>query len=183
MKKYYKDYKLVTKIHMNGKAKQEVQYSGKYYISQLNKAELLKVKVRYFALALCSDIALIGVGLINTPGSRILYIALPYVGLFFPAFYCLMGAIKFSSAGDKLVYAAFDKSINRIYRSCLGQIILSSITIIGEICYLLFNKHKDRLLGELLFLSGMVIVLALNVLLFRNRNTVIYKVDEPVNQS
>ena len=178
MKKYYKDYKLISKHLPNGKVRQEVKYDGNYYTCRLSETELRKKKVYYLALALCSNATMLGVGLLNTSGSRVIYVALPYVCLFIPTFFCLMGVLRFMVVGNKLEYATYDKSRNRIRRSTIGQIILSSVVALGDICYLLLSDNIEKLLRELFFLGGMILVLILSIRFLIIQKTIIYEIEE-----
>jgi hypothetical protein len=179
MKKYVKDYKLVTKLLPNGKTRNETEYIGEYYISRLSGKELTKRKVYCLALALCSDIMMIGIGLINTVGSRVAYVALPYVILFLPSVYCLMGAVRFITAKDKLEHTAFDRSVNRIRKSATGQIILSAIAVIGDIICLFSIKNLEKLFLEAIFLSGMIVILILSILMLRIIKKPCYEAERP----
>jgi hypothetical protein len=178
MKKYYKDYKLVSRILQNGKLGQEIEYTGRHYICRLDKEELRKKKIYCLTLALCSDIALIGVGILNTSGSRVFYVALPYVCLFFPVVFCFMGAVRFITSGDRLEYAAYDRSVNRLRKSAVGQVILSGMAVAGDLCYLFFGKDREEILKEIIYLGGMALVLALGILLLRTRTAGIYEARE-----
>lgn len=154
-------------------------YDGNYYACRLSETELRKKKIHCLALALCSNATVLGVGLINTSGSRVIYVALPYVSLFIPTFFCLMGVLRFMVVGNKLEYATFDKSQNRIYRSTIGQIILSSVVALGDICYLLLYENIENLLREIVFLGGMLFVLIISLRLLIIKKTIIYEVEEP----
>lgn len=179
MKKYVKEYKLVTKLLPKGKTRKEIEYIGEYYVSQLSGKELTKRKVYCLALALCSDITMISMGLINTVGSRVAYVALPYVILFLPSVYCLMGAIRFVTAKDKLEHASYDRSVNRIRKSATGQIILSAMAVIGDIICLFSIKNLEKLLLEAVFLCGMAVILILSILMLRIIKKPCFEVEKP----
>jgi hypothetical protein len=180
MKKYFKDYNLVTESRENGISNQRAEYKGKYYICQLNKVETVKNKLYLFTLALCSGAVLIAVGLLNTSGSKIFYVALPYVGMFLPAVFSLLGIVRLITEGNRLEFVAYDKSRNRMYRSSITQIILSSLTIIGDICYFSIKENIMNQQREIIFLIGIICVLLFNILLFIILKKVIYKVEESV---
>ena len=178
MKKYNKYYKLVTHYLPGGKVKQEIEYTGKHYICRFNKTEFRKRRVYFLTLTLCSTIIMMCAGLLDTSSSRVFYVAIPYVCLFLPIIFGLIGAINLITLDNKLEYAAYDKSIKRIHRASAGQLALSSITIIGDICYLFFAVNMDKLGKELIFLGGMIIVLVFGILLLRIRKMIIYEVEE-----
>lgn len=179
MKKYYKDYKLVPKELPNGKIKYVTEYIGKYYICQLDERKLRVFKLLYFALVLCSGAAAIGIGFIDNPGSRVLYVALPYVSLFLPIVFSLLGTIGFMTAGNKLEQAAYDRTKIRLYRSTVWQIILSGMAFIGDMIFIISEKDKDLFLKEAAFAASMLLVLILNIIFVKLQKIVIYKVKDP----
>lgn len=180
MKKYLKDYKLVTKSLPNGRTKQTAEYIGKYYICRLSKRELIKKKLYHLTLVLCSSATVMGVGLINTSGSRVAYVALPYVLLFLPVALSLIGAIRFAVSGDRLGYEAYDKTKNRIHRSAIGQVVLSGLTILVDLSYVFFGGRVEYLHKEIIFMMGISLILLLAVLLIKIQKKVIYEVEEPI---
>lgn len=179
MKKYYKDYKLVLKTLPNGKVKEVAEYVGRYYICRLNKTEIKRHKLYYIALALCSSATVIGLGFINNPGSRIAYVALPYVSLFLPMVYMIMGTIGFIYSGEKLEQATYDKTKVRIYRSTIWQMALSSLSAIGNIVFTLLKGSSDSLLKNWIFTGGMLLVLVINIAFLQLQKRVTYGVEDP----
>lgn len=179
MKKYIKDYKLVTKYLPNGRTKQTAEYTGKYYICRLSKTELIKKKLYHFTLVLCSGATVMGVGLLDTSGSRVVYVALPYVLLLFPVALSLIGVIRFATSGNRLNYEAYDKTKNRIHRSAIGQVGLSLLTIAGDLCYLFFGR-VEYLHKEIIFMMGIILTLFFGILLYKIQKKVIYEVEEPL---
>lgn len=179
MKKYYKDYKLVSKKMPDGKIKQVAVYIGKYYICRLNETEFRKFKLYFLTLVLCSGTAAIGAGFLNNPGSRVAYVALPYVSLFLPIVFSFLGTIGFITSGIKLEQAAYDKTKIRLYRSTIWQIVLSSIALLGDILFIIIEKDKDIISTELIFTGSMLLILVLNIIFLQLQKKVIYQVEDP----
>lgn len=177
MKKYYKDYKLVSKTLPNGKEKMVAEYIGKYYVCQLSEIKFIRFKFYFFALVLCSGATAMGIGFLNNPGSRVAYVALPYVSLFLPYVFCLIGTISFMLSSNKLEQAAYDKTKIRIKRSTIWQIVLSCLTIIGDIIYILTNK--EMLHKELIFTGSILFILIINIIFLKLQKKVIYQVKDP----
>lgn len=180
MKKYSKYYKLVTSNTPDGKTKQTAEYIGKYYICQLDEIKLKKVKLYFFALVLCSGATAIGAGFLNNPGSKVIYIALPYVSLFLPIVFAFLGTIKFMTAGNRLDQATYDKSKIRIFRSTIWQTVLSSMTIVGDIIFIFSRKSKDTIKNEFIFAGSMLVILSLNIVFLKLQKKVIYQVEDSV---
>ncbi|CRZ35141.1 hypothetical protein DFR55_1048 [Herbinix hemicellulosilytica] len=179
MKKYHKDYRLVKKEQPDGTLKQETEYIGKYYICQLDESKLKKIKLYFFALVLCSDATAIGIGFINNPGSRVLYVALPYVGLFLPIVFCFMGTVRFIREGNILEQAAYDKTKKRIFSSTVWQIILSSMTFVGDVILIINENDNGILKYEWMFAVSMLLVLIINIVFLQLQKKVTYQVKDP----
>lgn len=174
MKKYYKDYKPVTKVQTQGQLKQEVEYIGSYYYYKLTKEELKKKKIQYGIHELIIAMILLGVGFLDNPGNRMFYVVLPYVGMFLPTAYSILGVILFIKSKNKMEYATFDKSRNRIYRSTIACIILGIMTIVGDFCFILLRAPSAKLGYELGFLAGMIAVVALSIHFLLLQKKVVY---------
>lgn len=179
MKKYYKDYRLVSKTLPNGKIKQIPEYVGKYYIRQLSEADYIRFKLYYLTLVLCSGATSLGVGFLGSPGDRVVYVALPYVSLFLPIFYSLIGTISFMFSGNKIEQAAYDKTKIRIHRSTIWQIALSSLAGLGNIVFTVFGGIKDMFWKSWIFTGCMLLVLVLNIIFLQLQKRVIYQVEDP----
>lgn len=179
MKKYYKDYKLVWKTLPNGKVKEVAEYIGQYYICQLNAKELGRYKLYYLALVLCSGATAIGAGFINNPGSRVAYVALPYVFLFFPITYSFIGTIDFISSSKKIEYAAYAKTKIRIKKSTVWQIVLSVLASLGNVMLTIFVENDGMFWRNWAFTGFMLLILAINIMFLRLQRKVIYRVEDP----
>lgn len=174
MKKYLKDYSLNPKAANNGKIKEDIEYIGKYYISGQDRKELGKYKRYCLLLALCGVVMLTGAGLLNTSGSRVFYIAVPYACQFLPAIFGLMGAIRLLRSDDRLEYAAYDKSVKRMYHSTVGVLILNIIVVIGDILFLLSGSGTGEMLSEIVFLTCMLILLLISLLFLKVQKKIVY---------
>ncbi len=179
MKKYYKDYKLVTKTLPNGKTKEVAEYVGRYYVCQLSEADHKRYKLYFLTLTLCSSATAIGLGFLNNSGSRVAYIALPYVSLFLPLFYMVMGTVGFIVSGNKLEQAAYDRIKIRLRRSTIWQIALSFLACIGNLIYTLRRGSDTTLLKDWVFTGGMLLIFAICIVFLQFQKRVTYGVEDP----
>jgi hypothetical protein len=180
MKKYSKDYKLVPGTMKNGRLKEDVEYTGKYYVSRQSRTELSKKKTYSLLLSVCCVMILAGVGLLNTSGSRVFYIAVPYACMFLPSVFCMMGAVRSIRSGDRLEYAAYDKSIKRIFRSTVGSVIINVIVVIGDFRFLFSGLNSSEMRSEIIFLAGMFLLLLLSILHLRIQKEIVYESEDTV---
>ncbi|MFT4143977.1 MAG: hypothetical protein QM644_05925 [Mobilitalea sp.] len=178
MKKYYKEYEIIPKSLKNGKVKKDIEYTGQYYSSHQDKAELYKYKLICLILIIVNFGVLIGLGFLKTSVSRIFYITIPYICLFLPAFYCLIGAIRLVTSSDKMEHVTYDRSLNRIVKSVTGQIFLCCVTIIGTIYFFAADKNLEGKQSNIIFFLGVVTVFILNVIIFFVRRKIVYKVEK-----
>lgn len=181
MKKYQKDYELILKTQANGKVKEEVKYIGNYYVCQLSDEALKRKKIYYFALSLSSVVLLIILGIINTSSSRVLYVSLPYVCIFPPAIYSLIGSTQFLKVDKKIEYVKYDKTRNRVRKSTLGIAVISLLAIIGDGFFIFYHYPINKFITELLFLTGLIFLFIINVFfLYQIQRQEIFKIEETV---
>jgi hypothetical protein len=179
MKKYYKDYKMVPRKLPDGKIKYEAEYTGKYYICQLDETRLRKIKLYFLALVLCSGATAIGIGFFNNPGSRVMYVSIPYVSLFLPLVFSLLGTLKFATSGNKLEQAEYDETILRIRRAAVWQIVLAGLAFLGDVIYIITEKDKDIFRKEAAFALSMLLITVLNIIFVKLQRGVTYQVKDP----
>jgi hypothetical protein len=176
MKKYYKDYKPITKVSPEGQPKQEMEYTGKYYNCQLTEDQLKRKKMQYIIFVFCITVIETGIGFLNNPGSRMFYVVLPYVGLFLPTIYSIIGTGIFAKSGTSLEYAVYDKSRNRIYHSTVAQIVLGIMVIFSDICFILSEKNIHITVDEPVFIMGMLIQVLLCILFLFLQKRIVYEI-------
>ncbi|MDI9508538.1 MAG: hypothetical protein GX319_01010 [Clostridiales bacterium] len=178
MKKNYKDYKLVWKTLPNGKTKQVAEYIGQYYVCQLTTKEFRRYKFYYLALVLCSGTIAIGAGLINNPGSKVAYVALPYVSLLIPITISFIGTIDFISSGIKIKQIEYVKTKLRIKRSTICQMVLSSLAGIGNIMLTISDNNEAGSWINGVFTGSMLLILIISIAFFSLQMKVNYRVED-----
>ena len=142
MKKYKLDYRVETELHENKKPTKQIIYTGTYYYFSILEAEKKKtIKKQFFLTITILCFFLIG-GMLNNGGSRMFYIVLPYICLFLPIVYLLMGVVNFITTPPKMEFGTYDKSIMRIKRTSKGIKWISSYVFIGN-CIFLISQGKD----------------------------------------
>lgn len=154
MKKYKKQYEVQSEVGENGKMERTLVYIGEYYRYERGGTDLKKMKWMYGgALALLSAI-LVGMGLINNPGSRRLEITIPYVACYLPLVYAWLGAFRIMTAPERMSYVDYDKGCLRLKKSGVGMLVFSALTLAGEFFYWSVSGAEFSLSSEWLFLAG-----------------------------
>ncbi len=159
--KYVKDYE--TRIKEGGDG-EEVVYTGKYYRMNVSDEKRKKVGISYLAIQVAYVVAFLLMGMLDTDGSRKVYIVLPYMFLFLPIYYGLLGTLKLLRAKSEMVFAEYDQSILRIKKSTTGMMILSLAVAVGEVFYLVSNKITSLNSLEYKFLMGTLFFVVISFL-------------------
>lgn len=102
-------------------------------------------------------------GMLNPDSSRTAWIVFPYIFLFLPCAYMLLGAHSFWSAPIKMHRAVYQVSIVRMQRSCWGIIILAGLNMLLDIVYIAVHWNTLHLLKEVCYCSCMGIVLIIGI--------------------
>ncbi|MCI7813976.1 MAG: hypothetical protein SO016_08140 [Lachnospiraceae bacterium] len=170
MKKYIKQYRTETTRNEKNKKVRRVIYTGDYYEVKKEKA-----KRESFLASAAAFLALhFAVGILNTPSSRVFYVALPYTVLFLPGVYFLMGAFSFLRAGKKMEFPTYEKSVVRMKRSLLGLVWGLGYLAAAETVFLFLNVSQAKIAGGELFREMVfLMVCAVNLAqIFRNKKNV-----------
>ncbi|MBE5962541.1 MAG: hypothetical protein E7256_14385 [Lachnospiraceae bacterium] len=151
--KYVKDYE--TREQEGGKGK-TIIYTGKYYKMDVSEDKRKVVGICYlgFQIAFLTVFGLMG--LLNTESSRKVYVVLPYMFLFLPIYYGLLGTVKLFRTKAEMTFAEYDQSVLRIRKSAIGMVSLAVAVVVGEVVYLVSNHVTNMASLEYRFLMGAV---------------------------
>lgn len=150
--KYKSDYTSYTQTEAGGRIRQNLCYSGTYYCLPLDETE----KKKAVSISLLFGLVMLGLtaaaGLINPDSSRTAWIVFPYLFLFLPCVYQLLGAVSLWGAKTRMEKAVYDASIVRMRRSCWGVLVLAAINIVLDILFLALyfdtvNKTREVVYG------------------------------------
>lgn len=100
-------------------------------------------------------------GLMNTDSSRVFWVLFPYYFICLPIIYFGYGAVNYLTLPIRMERMAYDASIRRMHRSGLGIIIMTAITILLDIIYMIINHQNVNIGKEILFivcLAGVIVV-------------------------
>lgn len=172
---YVNDYDIETEIIRDGKKikeKKNITYHGKYYHIQMNERDIKKAKWINVVYGIIFILLFAFLGFLNSEGSKIIYIVLPYVFLFLPIFYTNMGTIKLLNISRDMTSKEYDFTITRMKKTTLSLLILSISCALGEILYLVSNKISDITSKEYIFLSGILMIVCFSILFMQHQKTV-----------
>ncbi len=147
-RKYFDDY-VVEVVDKNGKPKKVSTYIGEYYeYDSVKLAAHLKI---FLCIAAAFLLALfVGAGCV-TFSNNVYYVLLPFVCqplTLLMLIYALVELMIYRSrvkAGDK------KRTLDRVRPLALAHMIICAICVVGEICFILFDKRDKRIEIELIF--------------------------------
>lgn len=154
MKKYKKHYEVQSEINEKGKIAHNLVYKGEYYQYNLKEPVLRKMKLLYGVILGLLSVILVGMGLMNNPGSRRLEVTIPYVACYLPLVYAWLGAYRIMVSPRRMSYVDYDKGYMRLKKSSIGLFVFSVLTLFGEFVFWLLEKDEFSLHSEWLFLIG-----------------------------
>ncbi len=159
LKKYANDYELVVTKDEQGNEKTTTQYKGDFFKLSISEADFQIFKSRCVALAIVIAVLHVLGGFINNAGMRQFYVALPYVIVFFPLLYLLIGVFRLPKPKQKYYRHEIGLSFNRVKKASRILLIVSAIGFIGEIVFIIFASAGSPMRLELPFLlTGLLVM-------------------------
>ncbi|MBQ7434107.1 MAG: hypothetical protein IJV50_11720 [Lachnospiraceae bacterium] len=156
--RYGQDYETVSCLGVDGKVRKMTVYKGVYYSLHLDEAKKRRSAVgNLIAVGIALGILIVG-GMINPDSSRTVWIVLPYLCIFLPIGYWLIGALFFCMAPMKMEKAVYEGSLLRIMHSCRGILILAGGNLILDVVYLILYHGTIRMGKELCYLACLAVL-------------------------
>jgi len=152
-KKYINAYETVYEYDDKGREKRSIEYRGDYFEVSLDEQGLRRYKCMHiivFSVIFAIQVAL---GFMNNPGSRVLYVTIPYIAVFFPLLYWIIAAIRMPVRKRLFRLDVVGTTFNRVKLVTLLAAIFLGVAVIGIIVFMLFFSEIDKR-DDLLFLLG-----------------------------
>lgn len=140
-------------------------YTGVYYSFNLSSGKLKFLKIVYFLISLFMFALFAAGGFLNTPGSRIMYVILPYVLMFLPLAFILSDTVKIILSENRMTYKQYDRSVLQLKRACIALIAVSGIALAGEIIHLFTGGKSGILSLEVPFLIICITICCFSIVL------------------
>jgi len=173
-KKYYAEQYEATPRLFGKKGrwvKYDYEYKGDYFRYDISDEKLLKVRAIYAAATFACAALFVAAGLLNTQGTRRLWVALPYVFMFLPIAFMAYDSVKQFSAPRDMTEKDRDSIVSEFSKATLALTILSGVALIGTSVFLLTEKVSELAI-ELVFLGFIMIVFALSFALWRYQRSI-----------
>ncbi len=178
MRRFTKDFELVTTVDENGREKRGVEYKGGYFSFVVDSIDYKRFRTLALALTLVMICLQIGAGFVANRGMYQIYIAVPYVLCFFPLVYLSAGALRLPRETAHLRRDQAELTIRRMKRSGAALLVFNSLVILSELVYLIFLNKDSEPGSELLFLMLAVLLGAVNAFLLLKTRAIPVKTEE-----
>lgn len=178
MRRFTKDFELVTTVDENGREKRSAEYKGEYFSFEVDSADYKRFRTLALALTLVMICLQIGAGFVANRGMYQMYIAIPYVLCFFPLVYLSAGALRLPRETAHLRRDQAELTIRRMKRSGAALLVFTSMVILAELIYLIFFNSGPEPGRELIFLALAVLTGGVNLLLWLKTRAIPVKSEE-----
>ncbi len=178
MRRFTKDFELVTTVDENGREKRGVEYKGGYFSFVVDSIDYKRFRTLALALTFVMICLQIGAGFVANRGMYQMYIAIPYVLCFFPLVYLSAGALRLPRETAHLRRDQAELTIRRMKRSGAALLVFNSLVILSELVYLIFLNKDSEPGSELLFLMLAVLLGAVNAFLLLKTRAIPVKTEE-----
>lgn len=143
----------------------DYRYVGKFYTLPMDEKKKKKSSLINWIFVLLIGAAEVTAGLLNADSSRILWLMIPYIILFLPTAYMAIGAGTYLSVPVRMEHSAYENSLLRMKRSCIGIMILAGVNIALDGLYIMLNlKSMVHIRAEMCYIGCMVWIIVAGVL-------------------
>jgi len=177
MRKYADDYEIVYEDDGKGGEKKVVRYIGDFFEVDIKGPELVKFRRNsLIVLAIVIMLHIVG-GFIGNRSMYAFYIVLPYVFSFLPMYFLVDSILRIPKEKKSYRRDEAELSFERMKKASTFLLIFLSMTVVGEIIYIIFIANEWNSL-EFLFLSLVSLAAVASYILIRLRNTInVHEID------
>jgi heme exporter protein D len=177
MRKYREDYEIVYEDDGKGGEKKVARYIGNFFDIDIKGPELVKFRRNSLILLALVIMLHIAGGFIGNRGMYAFYIVLPYVFTFLPLYFLVDSAFRLPKEKRNFRRDEAELSFERMKKASIFLLIFLSMTVVGEIIYIIFFADEWNSF-EFLFLSLVSLAAVASYILIRLRNTInVHEID------
>lgn len=171
-KKYKNDYEFKEIKKEDGTIEEQIVYTGQYYLCDMSTVQRRHLVISGFVISIFTMWMFFVSGFFDNAGSRCIYVMLPYICVFLPAVYFILGAFNVWQAPAQLTNEKYDKSYGRVKRMPMFIIIIAAVAAVCDVIFMLLNRSRIIKENELLFFSFLIMIIALNAFFLKaNKNS------------
>lgn len=151
--KYKDDYSWFTRLTDKGRVVDDICYTGDYYILPFNMERKKKTNLVNIGFSVLLLGILTAAGMVNQESSRTFWIVYPYIFIFLPLGYMILGAVSYLSVPLRMQKAHYETGLARINHSLKGTMALSAVCVILTIVYIILHFGSVSLGREFAYIS------------------------------
>lgn len=130
----------------------EYIYEGAYYTCRTSGAELKKLRLRLWALAVLAVLAALAGGFLPAPGMQnCFYVLLPYAGELISAVSVLWALAKLGADWQRVREYTYERSVTVLPQRTALVLVFSATGFVGECVFLFLSGNRGHLPAAILF--------------------------------
>ena len=133
----------VRQTEENGKT--SYVYMGPKFSLVVTQEERRRYIVTCWLAPALSFLVFVFMGLLNTVGTRVPYVALPYVGIFLPVMILFGNAYKVTVARAEMQRAEYERGILQMRSYTIVGLVFSGATLLGQTALLIFGNTVETM--------------------------------------
>ncbi|WP_155994797.1 hypothetical protein [Butyrivibrio sp. WCE2006] len=149
---YKGDYDHVPEMDKKGRFRDRFFYKGDLYVLPFDETQKKKTYLSCVLYGIGMFAALIIQGLVNQTSSHTLWVVLPYILQYLPVLFFIVGIIEYIDATPRMTRKQYDKGIGRMHFCAIAVIVLTGLSAVCEIIYLVIRRGQYDIKLELLYL-------------------------------
>lgn len=157
--RYRDDYTSTSYMDASGKVVKGTCYRGDMYVLPMDTKEKRRTGLVNLGFSLLFAVLFAAGGMVNQDSSHTFWIVFPYIFIFLPIGYFFLGAVSYFGTPVRMERAAYDGSLQRMKHSCLGAMVMTGISGVLDIVYLLLYHDSIQVHRECVYLLCHVLFL------------------------
>ena len=145
------------------------RYIGKYYrFAEGQELTVKKWTLIRTALCVITGLAVLGSGLLNSPGMHnTAYVIIPFMGSFICAVAMIWAAGRAAYHGVPLKEYVFDATVLRLKGLTIAQAVFSVLAAAGEILFLFLSSEEEKRIAAAISFAALQLVACAAALILR----------------
>lgn len=158
------DYSQYARLNGKGRVVDDICYTGDYYALPFDSERKKRTNLVNMGAALAFLVIQTAAGMVNQDSSRTFWIVYPYLFVFLPVAYFLIGAVSYWGCPLRMQKAQYETGLARIRRSCAGAMVMAGICMALDLVYIFIHHGDVRMGREIVYLLCHGLLLAVGFL-------------------
>ena len=149
---YKGDFDHAPEVDKKGRFRDRFFYVGDIYVLPYDETEKKKTYVPCILFGIGMFLATILPGMVNQSSSHTLWVVLPYMIQFLPVLFFLIGVVEYIGATPRMTKPQYDKGIGRMHFCSAALIVLSVISALCDVLYMILRRGEYDITREIIYL-------------------------------